>query len=188
MERWDTVPDLVALGKGLGAGYVPVAAALAGQRVVDAIAAGSGQFTSGHTYSANPLASAVADTVVEITARDGLAERARRLEPVLGAALGDLLESHPLLGDVRGLGLLWGLELVADRESRRPFPRELLVTERFLAACQANGLLLYPASDGVNDAVLVGPPLNVSEADMDELVRRIDASLSLLEADLDRRA
>src|SRR5262249_38278890 len=137
MERWDTVPDLVALGKGLGAGYVPVAAVLAGRRVVDAIAAGSGQFTSGHTYSANPAAAA-ASPVVEITVRDGLAERARRLEPVLGAALGDLLESHPLLGDVRGLGLLWGLELVADRAARRPFPRTELVTERFLAACQAN--------------------------------------------------
>ncbi|HXM59139.1 MAG TPA: aminotransferase class III-fold pyridoxal phosphate-dependent enzyme [Candidatus Dormibacteraeota bacterium] len=184
MERWDTVPDLVALGKGLGAGYVPVAAVLASSRVVGAIGAGSGQFTSGHTYSANPLAAAVANTVVDITVRDGLAERARRLEPVLGAALGDLLESHPLLGDVRGLGLLWGLELVADRASRRPFPRDGLVTERFIAVCQANGLLLYPASDGVNDAVLVGPPLNVSEADLDELVSRIDASLTALEAEV----
>jgi adenosylmethionine-8-amino-7-oxononanoate aminotransferase len=181
MERWDTVPDLVVLGKGLGAGHVPVAAVLARRHVVDPFAAGSGQITTGHTYSANPLAAAVARTVVDITVRDGLAERARRLEPVLGAALGDLLESHPLLGDVRGLGLLWGLELVEDRASRRPFPRERMMTERFLAACQANGLLLYPASDGVNDAVLVGPPLNVTDEDLEELVRRIDASLSALE-------
>src|SRR5262249_45979041 len=184
MERWDTVPDLIALGKGLGAGYVPVAAVLARRHVVDAIAAGSALITTGHTYSANPLAAAVAGTVVDITVRDGLADRARRLEPVLGAALGDLLESHPLLGDVRGLGLLWGLELVADKASRRPFPRELMVTERFLAACKANGLLLYPASDGVNDAVLVGPPLNVAEEELDLLVRRVDASLSALESEL----
>src|SRR5499427_5524064 len=139
MERWDTVPDLVARGKGLGAGYVPVAGVLAGRRVVDAIAAGSGQVFTGHTHSANPLAAAVARTVVDITVRDGLPERARRLEPVLGGALGDLLESHPLLGDVRGLGLLWGLELVADRDSRRPFPRERMVTERFVAACRDSG-------------------------------------------------
>jgi len=184
MERWDTVPDLVALGKGLGAGYVPVAAVLASRPVVDSIAAGSGLITTGHTYSANPLAAAVACRVVDITIRDGLADRARRLEPVLGAALGDLLEFHPLLGDVRGLGLLWGLELVADKASRRPFPRELMVTERFLAACKANGLLLYPASDGVNDAVLVGPPLNVTEEELDLLVRRVDASLSALESEL----
>src|SRR5215472_16830798 len=94
------------------------------------------------------------------------------------------MESHPLLGDVRGLGLLWGLELVADRAARRPFPRERQVTERFLAACQANGLLLYPASDGRNDAVLVGPPLNVTEEELDLLVQRVDASLSALESEL----
>jgi adenosylmethionine-8-amino-7-oxononanoate aminotransferase len=184
MERWDTVPDLVALGKGLGAGYVPVAAVLARRHVVDAIAAGSGLTMTGHTYSANPLAAAVALRVVDITVRDGLPERARRLEPVIGAALGDLMESHPLLGDVRGLGLLWGLELVADRATRRPFPRDQLVTERFLAACQASGLLLYPASDGHNDAVLVGPPLNVTEDELDQLVRRVDTSLTALETGL----
>jgi adenosylmethionine-8-amino-7-oxononanoate aminotransferase len=184
MERWDTVADLVALGKGLGAGYVPVAGVLARRRVVDAIAAGSGLVPTGHTYSANPLAAAVALEVVDITVRDRLPERALRLEPVLGAALADLMESHPNLGDVRGLGLLWGLELVADRESRRPFPRERMVTERFLAACQANGLLLYPASDGDNDAVLIGPPLNVTDGELETLVERVDASLSALEADL----
>ena len=188
MERWDTVPDLVVMGKGLGAGYVPVAAVLARRHVVDAIAAGSGLITTGHTYSSNPLSAAVAGTVLDITFREGLPERARRLEPVLGAALGDLLESHPLLGDVRGLGLLWGLELVADRESRRPFPRERMVTERFVAACRDNGLLLYPASDGFNDAVLVGPPLNVTEEDLALLVRRVDASLSALESELAPRA
>jgi adenosylmethionine-8-amino-7-oxononanoate aminotransferase len=184
MERWDTVADLVALGKGLGAGYVPVAAVLARGRVVDAIAAGSGLVATGHTYSANPLAAAVALAVVDITVRDRLPERALRLEPVLGAALADLMESHPNLGDVRGLGLLWGLELVADQESRRPFPRERMVTERFLAACQASGLLLYPASDGHNDAVLIGPPLNVTDGELESLVERVDASLSALEADL----
>ena len=184
MERWDTLPDLVALGKGLGAGYAPVAAVLARRRVVDAIAAGSGLLTSGHTYGANPLGAAVAGAVLDVTVREGLPERARRLEPVVGAALGDLLESHPLLGDVRGLGLLWGLELVADRASRLPHPGERMVTERFLAACREHGLLLYPASDGRNDAVLVAPPLTATEDELDLLVRRVDAALSTLEADL----
>jgi len=184
MERWDTVPDLAVLGKGLGAGYVPVAAVLARRHVVEAIAAGSGLITGGHTYSANPLAAAVALAVVDITIRDRLPERARRLEPILGAALRDLMESHPHVGDVRGLGLLWGLELVADRSSRRSYPRERMVTERFLAACRANGLLLYPASDGHNDAVLIGPPLNVTDDELDLLVTRLDTSLSALEAEL----
>lgn len=184
MQHWDTVPDLVAMGKGLGAGYVPLAAVLARRSVIAAIERGSGTLITGHTYSANPLAAGVACKVLEITVRDGLPERARRLEPILGAALGDLLESHPVLGDVRGLGLLWGLELVADQASRRPFPRERMVTERFLSACQANGLLLYPASDGANDAVLVGPPLNVAEEELDLLVRRVDTSLTAIESQL----
>jgi adenosylmethionine-8-amino-7-oxononanoate aminotransferase len=184
VEHWETVPDLVALGKGLGAGYVPLAAVLARRPVIDAIAAGSGLLATGHTHSANPLAAAVGLAVLDATVREGLVERAGRLGPELGAELGDLLESHPVLGDVRGLGLLWGLELVADRAARRPFPRERGVTERFLAICQANGLLLYPASDGFNDAVLVAPPLNMPEDDLRLLVVLVDRSLSELEAEL----
>ncbi len=184
MEHWETVPDLVALGKGLGAGYVPLAAVLARRTVTAAIAAGSGLVTTGHTHSANPLAAAVGLAVLDVTVREGLIDRARRLGPELGAELGDLLESHPVLGDVRGLGMLWGLELVEDRPARRPFPRARGVTERFLAICQANGLLLYPASDGFNDAVLVAPPLNVAEADLRLLVALVDRSLTELEAEL----
>ena len=185
MERWDTVADLVALGKGLGAGYVPVAAVLARRSVVDAIAAGSGLITTGHTYSANPLAAAVGLTVLDVTLRDGLIERSRQLGPVLGAELGDLLERHTIVGDVRGLGMLWGLELVADRASRRPFPREWAVTERFLARCQARGLLLYPASDGFCDAALVAPPLNATDDELRLLMQLLDASISALEAELE---
>jgi adenosylmethionine-8-amino-7-oxononanoate aminotransferase len=139
---------------------------------------------TGHTYSANPLAAAVGLAVLDVTVREGLIERAARLGPELGAGLGDLLESHPALGDVRGLGMLWGLELVADRGLRRPFPRERGATERFLAICQANGLLLYPASDGVNDAVLVAPPLNTDEDDLRLLVALVDRSLADLEREL----
>jgi adenosylmethionine-8-amino-7-oxononanoate aminotransferase len=184
MEHWDTLPDLVAMGKGLGAGYVPLAAVLARRPVMDAVARGSGLLTTGHTYSANPLAAAVGLTVLDVTAREDLAGRARRLGPALGAGLGDLMESHPVLGDARGLGMLWGLELVEDRAARRPHPRERAITERFVAICQANGLLLYPASDGFNDAVLVAPPLNIAETDLDELVELVDVSLSALESEL----
>jgi adenosylmethionine-8-amino-7-oxononanoate aminotransferase len=184
IEHWETLPDLVALGKGLGAGHVPLAAAVARRPVVEAIASGSGLIATGHTYSANPLAAAVGLAVLDVTVREGLIERAARLGPELGAGLGDLLESHPALGDVRGLGLLWGLELVEDRGTRRPFPRERGVTERFLASCQANGLLLYPASDGVNDAVLVAPPLNAGEDELRLLVALVDRSLTDLEREL----
>ena len=180
MEHWDTVPDLVAMGKGLGAGYVPLAAVLVRDAVIEPIARGSATLTTGHTYSANPLAAAVGVTVLDVTLRDGLIERCRQVGPFLGAELRDLLEKHEVVGDVRGLGLLWGMELVQDRAGRRPFPRERATTERFLAICQANGLLLYPAGDGFIDAVLVAPPLNATEEELQLLVRLIDASLGEL--------
>lgn len=184
MGNWDTVPDLVAMGKGLGAGYVPLAAVLARQSIMDAIERGSASLTTGHTYSANPLAAAVGLTVLDVTVRDGLIDRSRRLGPVLGAELGDLLEKHEIVGDVRGLGMLWGLELVDDRAGKRSFSRDRAVTERFLAICQDNGLLLYPASDGLCDAVLVAPPLNATDDELRLLMQLLDASLSRLEAEL----
>jgi adenosylmethionine-8-amino-7-oxononanoate aminotransferase len=184
MEHWQTVPDLVALGKGIGAGYAPLAAVLARPRVTDAIANGSGLIPTGHTYSANPLAAAVGAAVLHISLRDRLFERARLAGPQLGVELRDLLESHPLAGDVRGLGMLWAIEVVEDREARRPYPRAAGITERLLAACRQNGLLLYPASDGFNDALLVAPPLNTLDADLAEVPRLLDASLRQLEAEL----
>jgi adenosylmethionine-8-amino-7-oxononanoate aminotransferase len=184
MEHWDTLPDLVALAKGLSGGHVPLAAMLARRTVIEPIANGSGTLTTGHTMSCNPLSAAVGLAVLDVVEREGLFERSRQLGEVLGAGLGDLLESHRVLGDVRGLGLLWGLELVEDRAARRPYGRERQVTERFLAACRKHGLLLYPASDGFNDAVLVAPPLNVAEADLAVLVRLLDESLTALEADI----
>lgn len=184
MEHWSTLPDLVALGKGLGAGHVALAAVLVRRPIVDAIAAGTGTITIGHTYSANPLAAAVGVAALDVTVREGLIERARHLGAALGADLRDLMESHRLLGDVRGLGMLRGLELVADRATRAPFPRERQVTERFVTACRRQGLLLYPASDSFNDAVLVAPPLNIAEPDLRRLVELIDASLTDLEAEL----
>jgi len=184
IEHWDTVPDLVAMGKGLGAGHVALAAVLARRPVVEAIAAGSGTLTTGHTYSANPLAAAVGLAALDVMAREGLVERAAGRGSALGAELRDLLETHPILGDVRGLGMLWGLELVGDRAARRPFARDQAVTERFLAVCQASGLLLYPASDGFNDAVLVAPPLNAAEEELSLLLALVDRSLTTLENEL----
>ena len=206
MEHWDTRPDLVVLGKGLGAGYVPVAAVLATAQVIDPIARGTGLITTGHTYSANPLAASVALAVLEVMEREDLTDRARLAGRRLGSELRDLMEAHQLLGDVRGLGFLWGLELIQDRASRRPFPREMGVTERFVSACQdqggrppigrvhpgrgsggvppRTGLLVYPASDGDNDAILVGPPLNTAEADLELLVSLLDTSLTALESEL----
>ncbi|MBU2600735.1 MAG: aspartate aminotransferase family protein [Actinobacteria bacterium] len=185
MEHWGVEPDLIALGKGLSAGYTPLAATLASDHLVQTIRAGSGAIMSGHTYSANPLSCAVGLAVVRYVQKHDLARRAATLGPTLGERLEGLRARHPIVGDVRGLGLLWGLELVADPVTRTPFPTNARVTARLVAAAQEQGLLIYPAlagaGEGTGDAVIVAPPLTIDEAELGLLGDLLDRSLTALE-------
>ncbi len=188
MAHWGVDPDLIALGKGLSAGYTPLAATLASDRLVQTIRAGSGVIMSGHTYSANPLSCAVGLAVVQYVQKHDLPSRAAALGPTLGGRLEQLKARHPVVGDVRGLGLLWGLELVADPVTRAPFPINARITARLVAAAQEEGLLIYPAltgaGEGPGDAVIIAPPLTIDEAELDLLGDLLDHSLTALEATL----
>ncbi|MHB8867818.1 MAG: aspartate aminotransferase family protein [Thermoleophilia bacterium] len=185
MQHWDVDPDLIALGKGVSAGYTPLAATLASDRLVQTIRRGSGVIMSGHTYSGNPLSCAVGLAVVRYVQEHDLLHRATDLGARLGERLEELKGLHPIVGDVRGLGLLWGLELVADAAARVPFPVEAQVTSRLVALAMERGLLLYPALSGADDrpgdAVIVAPPLTITEAELDLLCDLLDGSLTALE-------
>ncbi len=188
MEHWGVDPDLITLGKGVSAGYTPLAATLASDRLVQTIRAGSGVIMSGHTYSGNPLSCAVGLAVVRYIQRHDLPRRAATLGRALGLRLEELKAHHPIVGDVRGLGLMWGLELVADPADRVPFPADARVTARLVAAAQEQGLLIYPAltgaDDGPGDAVIIAPPLTITEAELDLLCDLLDRSLTVLEGTL----
>ena len=185
-------PDLVTVAKGLGAGYQPIGATLVSGAIYDAIVAGSGFFQHGHTYMAHPTACAAALAVQEAIVEEQLLGRVRmqgaRLRELLGERLGD----HPHVGDIRGRGLLMGLELVADRATRRPFAPERRLHARIKAEAMARGLMCYPNAgtiDGIRgDHVLLAPPYVVSDAELELIVERLAAAIDAALATVDQAA
>lgn len=186
-EQEGVVPDLLTVAKGLGGGYQPIGAVLVQERVVDAMRRGSGLFQHGHTYLGHAVACAAALAVQRVIARDGLLERVRARGERLGARLRELLGAHPHVGDIRGRGLFWGIELVQERSTRQWFDPALRLHARLKAAAMAEGLLIYPMGGTVDgrcgDHVLLAPPFIASEAELDALLVRLDRALSRTLAD-----
>ena len=165
-------PDLAILAKGLGGGYVPLAAFLAPSRLVDAVA-GAGGFHVGHTHKAHPLACAVGLAVLAETVEHRLIERARDTGAYLRSQLERLQQGIAIVGDVRGLGMLNAVEIVADRATKRMLPRELDVIGRIQALAREQGLLIYGRrthAGRFGDWIMVAPPLIATRADIDEIV------------------
>ena len=188
IEHWGVIPDIIAFGKGVSSGYTPLAGAVVREPVYRAFQEGSGTFTMGHTYSGNPLSCAVGHRVLTYIREHDLVQRAADLGEVLGRGLGELAGRHPVIGDVRGKGLFWGLELVAEQATRRPYPFEANVAGKLVERAFGAGLLIYPsrgALDGVAaDAVIVAPPLTSSPAELDELLQLLDRALTDLETEV----
>ncbi len=172
VDHADVVPDVLTVGKGLSGGYAPIAAAIVHERIAETFDAGSEHaFTHGHTFSANPLSTAVADHVVARYDEELLTD-----VRTLGRELRDALkpmESHPHVGDIRGLGLMYGIELVADAETKAPFDPARKVSKRVFEACLDDGVYVYPGSGSVDgtagDHLLLGPPFVTSEESIHEI-------------------
>jgi len=167
-------PDVFAIAKGLGAGYLPLGAAVYHRRVAEVIDAADGGPLTGHTFTGHTAACAAGVAVQTIVRRERLIERVAADGPRLLAALRTELGGIEAVGDIRGRGFFAGVELVADRASKRPFAPELGVAGRVGRAALARGLLCYPLAgnvDGVaGDAILLAPPFNASAAELEELV------------------
>lgn len=179
-EASGVIPDILTLGKGIAGGYAPISAMLARDAVVDPIARGSGALLHAQTFSHHAVTCAAAVAVIDYLARHRLIERCAAMGPVFHERLG-ALRDLPGVGDVRGTGLLAGVEFVADRESRVPFPRALRFAERFTRTAQEEGLIVWPNvghADGTNgDLAMLAPPFIVSEGEIDELVTRFMRAL-----------
>jgi adenosylmethionine-8-amino-7-oxononanoate aminotransferase len=180
-EQEGIVPDLVTVAKGLGAGYQPIGATLVAKHIYEAIVSGSGFFQHGHTYLGHAAACAGALAVQKRLHEDGLLARVDPLGLLLERKLRAAFGSHPHVGDIRGRGLFWGVELVADRASKAPFDPMLRVHARVKKEALKAGLMCYPMGgtlDGVQgDHVLLAPPFIVEEAQLDELVSKLGTAL-----------
>ncbi len=181
-EEDGVMPDIVTIAKGLGGGYQPIGATLCTQRIRDAIVGGSGFFQHGHTYIGHAIACAAALAVQETIEDEGLLVQVRARGERLQAELKRVFAEHPHVGDVRGRGLLVGVELVEDRASKAPFDPARRVHARVKAEAFARGLIVYPMGGTVDgrrgDHVLLAPPFIASEAEIDEVVARLAAALS----------
>jgi adenosylmethionine-8-amino-7-oxononanoate aminotransferase len=168
----DAQPDMVTLAKGIGGGYYPLAAFLTSARMVDAVI-GAGGFHLGHTHKGHPLACAVGLAVLEETLDRKLIERANEVGAHLRSRLQALQVEIPVMGDVRGLGMLNAIEIVADQSSKAMLPRTLDVLGHIQSIARSHGLLIYGRrthGGKFGDWIMVTPPLIATNADIDEIV------------------
>lgn len=175
-HHWpDAQPDLVVLAKGVGAGFTPLGLMLASSQMVDAVAA-EGGFLHGHTYNANPLTCAVGHAVLQETERLDLIANTERMGTLLMTELRAIMAESPIVGDVRGRGLLQAIELVADKETKEPIPMEHNVVGQICALGMEEGLAIYsrvPNGGKFGQWLMMTPPLIVNEEQVHDITTRL---------------
>jgi len=180
IEPYGVTPDIMTMGKGISGGYAALSAVAAPERIVDVIAQGSGNFMHAQTFSHHPVACAAGVAAVRQLKAKGLVERCARMGRVLHECLAPLAQL-PHVGDVRGRGLLAGIEFVEDKASRAPLPRAARFAESFAEAALDAGLTVWPNvghADGTSgDLAMIAPPFIVTEAEIGEIVRRFTTAL-----------
>jgi adenosylmethionine-8-amino-7-oxononanoate aminotransferase len=187
-QRLGMEPDIIVFAKGISAGFAPLGGFAARGSLVDTMARGSGRFEHNFTFAGHPVAAAVGIAVLRIIERDGLVERVAAMERTffdhLRAAVSDL----PIVGDVRGLGFLAGVELVRDRATKTPFPPEAGLASRAAAAALEEGVVVYPGTGGAGgeagDHLLLMPPFVATESDLDHMCKRLGRAVDRLGGEL----
>jgi adenosylmethionine-8-amino-7-oxononanoate aminotransferase len=180
-EQENVLPDLVVLGKGLGAGYQPIGAVLARAHIVKRLRDGSGAFQHGHTYMGHPVAAAAALAVQKVIQRDNLLGAVTTRGAAFRRMLREAFGAHPHVGDIRGRGLLLGLELVRERGGKAPFDPALKLHAAVKEQAMARGLMVYPMGGTIDgrrgDHILLAPPFITTEAELAEITGRLAESL-----------
>jgi len=180
IEPYGVAPDIMTFGKGVSGGYAALSGLAVPERIVDAVATGSGNFMHAQTFSHHPVACAAGVATMRYLKQHRLVERCARMGRVLHERLRPLADL-PHVGDVRGRGLLAGIEFVDDKASRAPLPRSAKFAERFAEAALDAGLTVWPNvghADGTNgDLAMVAPPFIINEEEIDEIVTRFSSAL-----------
>jgi len=181
VQHWGIEPDIILVGKGVASGYAPLGAVLVSAPVVEAFARGSGTFMHGFTYQAHPVCTAAGNAVLDYLESHKLFERAGEAGRNLREALAPLQE-HRHVGDIRGLGLLHGLEFVKDKPEREPFPKSDNIAEKIRQAAVAEGVLTYPTQGCVDgqrgDHILLAPPFIISKEECSLIAGALETALA----------
>ncbi|MEE2778183.1 MAG: aminotransferase [Acidobacteriota bacterium] len=183
-ERFGLEPDLMSIAKGLTSGYFPMSASVVSEEIWEVLRKGSevhGPFSHGHTYTAHPLAAATAMANLDVIERDGLIEKAAQTEPYLQNRLRTALADHPLVGEVRGLGMLAAVELVAQKTAKTPFAPEMKAGQRLSNLLREEGVI----SRAMRDTLAMSPPLILERADVDTIVDAFALCLDRLVPELE---
>jgi len=190
IDQWGVVPDIIAAGKGMGCGYYPLSGVIVNQNIVEVFENKRTPFMGGHTYACNPMGAAIGHFVLDYLEQHDLIARvkntgARFLEKL------QTLRALDLVGDVRGLGFLFGVELVMDQLSKAPFPASLQISRQVVETAQQKGLIIYPGQgsyDGqTGNHILIAPPLNIEEDVLDTVFQLVEESLAEVAEGLRRR-
>ena len=183
VDHWDVAPDLICFAKGVNSGYLPLGGVVISRRIADTFA--ERQYPGGLTYSGHPLACASAVASINIFKEEGIIEHARHLgDDIIGPTLREMAERHPSIGDVRGLGVFWAVELVKNRETREPLvpfnaagPAAAPMNE-FAGACKQRGLWPFTHFNRTH----VVPPLTISDDDLRAGLAILDEALEVADA------
>lgn len=177
IEQEGITPDIITMAKGLAAGYQPLSAVMASDKVVDVILSGSGKLWNGHTYMSHAVACAGALAVLNVIEDENLIENVNVQGEKLAKALKQQFSDRDYVGDIRGRGLFWSLELVQNKNTKQPFGAAIGLAAKFKSTAFKNGLLTYPTSgcvDGrLGDHILLAPPYNVSDAEISEIMEKL---------------
>jgi adenosylmethionine-8-amino-7-oxononanoate aminotransferase len=172
---------MIVVGKGLSSGYTPIYSVIVKEKIHSAIEQGSGTFVHGHTYSQNPLSSAIACTVIDYLNKHDLVKKSAELGAYLLKSM-ERLYRHIFVGDIRGKGLFAGIEFVKERKSKLPFDPKMRLNQRIGNLAFEKGLITYPGgggADGVNgDHLLIAPPLIISEKEIDKVISILDETFA----------
>jgi adenosylmethionine-8-amino-7-oxononanoate aminotransferase len=180
IQHWNVEPDIILVGKGIASGYAPLGAVLIAPRIVGAFERGSGAFEHGFTYQAHPVATAAGNAVLDYLESRNLFDCVQPAAKILRTEL-SVLQSHPHVGDIRGLGLLLGVEFVKNKDTRQAFPKEDNIAERIRQAALGENVLTYPTQgcvDGVNgDHILLAPPFIVTPQECQLIANALRSAL-----------
>lgn len=180
VEHWDIVPDIITVAKGIVSSYLPLGAAIAKKEIADKFDSEESYLRHVFTFSGHPVAAAAALKNIEIIQEESLIENAAEVGVYFKEQLQELMNDHPIIGDVRGLGLLLAIELVSDRRTKSRFAPELKIHQRLTEKFKSHGLIFRPPSQ----VITIGPPLCITRGEVDEIVHATDLSLWELEGEL----